>query len=224
MRTTHPQEVALRRLDRPRFDVEGARRYFKEFIRCAWPYVEPARSFIANWHTDAMAEHLQAMSQGQITRLLITVPPGHAKSLTVSVLWPAWQWLQNPRWRAICTAYDLDLATRDSVRCRALLASDWYQETFRPAWKFAGDQNEKGWFENDQKGFRMALGVGGKGTGFRGDCLIIDDPLNAKKQHSEAALNEVVFWYDQVMYSRLNDAAAMSISTNYFSRGYSLPP
>jgi len=121
------------------------------------------------------------------------------------VLWPAWQWLQNPRWRAICTAYDLDLATRDSVRCRALLASDWYQETFRPAWKFAGDQNEKGWFENDQKGFRMALGVGGKGTGFRGDCLIIDDPLNAKKQHSEAALNEVVFWYGQVMYSRLND-------------------
>jgi hypothetical protein len=57
----------------------------------------------------------------------------------------------------------------------------------------------------------MALGVGGKGTGFRGDCLVVDDPLNAKKQHSEAALNEVIFWFDQVMSSRLNDPATGSI-------------
>src|SRR3984893_17346360 len=100
---------------------------------------------------------------------------------------------------------------RDSVRCRALLASEWYQETCRPEWRFSGDQNEKSWFENDQKGFRMALGVGGKGTGFRGDCLVVDDPLNAKKQHSEPALNEVIFWFDQVMSSRLNDPATGSI-------------
>jgi predicted phage terminase large subunit-like protein len=86
-----------------------------------------------------------------------------------------------------------------------LLASDWYQQIFRPSWIFAGDQNEKSWFENNQKGFRMALGVGGKGTGFRGDCLVVDDPLNAKKQHSEPALSEVIFWFDQVMSSRLND-------------------
>ena len=100
---------------------------------------------------------------------------------------------------------------RDSVRCRSVLTSDWYQETFRPAWKFAGDQNVKNWFENDQKGFRMAFGVGGKGTGFRGDCLVVDDPLNAKKQHSEAALGEVIFWFEQVMSSRLNDPSTGAI-------------
>jgi predicted phage terminase large subunit-like protein len=152
-----------------------------------------------------MAEHLQAVSEGQIKRLLITVPPGHAKSLYVSVLWPAWQWISSPQWRGIFTSYDGDLSVRDSVRCRGVLTSAWYQETFRPTWKFAGDQNAKDWFENDRKGFRMAFGIGGKGSGFRGDCVVVDDPLNAKKQHSTKALEEVVMWFDQVMSSRLND-------------------
>jgi predicted phage terminase large subunit-like protein len=192
-------------------EAEKGRRRFRDFVRIAWPTAEPSRSFIPNWHIDAIADHLQGVTEGKIKRLLITVPPGHGKSLLVSVLWPAWQWTRNPKLRGIFTAYDGGLATRDSVRCRGLLASEWYQRTFRPAWTFADDQNEKSWYENSQKGFRMAFGVGGKGTGFRGDYLVVDDPLNAKKQHSEAALNEVRFWFDQVMSSRLNEPSTGSI-------------
>jgi predicted phage terminase large subunit-like protein len=198
-------------LDLKAIAAEEARRRFRDFIPLAWPTAEPSRAFMPNWHIDAIADHLQAVSDGRIKRLLITIPPGHAKSLLVSVLWPAWQWIQNPKWRGIFTSYNGDLAMRDSVRCRSVLASDWYRETFRPKWKFAGDQNVKNWFENDQKGFRMAFGVGGKGTGFRGDCLVVDDPLNAKKQHSETALEEVIFWFDQVMSSRLNDPSTGAI-------------
>src|SRR5579863_9087732 len=185
----HSPEVDLEGfLDLHALEKEIGRRRFRDFVELAWPLVEPSRPFLANWHIDAIADHLQAVSEGQIRRLLITVPPGHAKSLLVSVLWPAWQWIRCARWRGLFSSYDLELATRDSVRCRGLLTSAWYQQTFQPQWKFAGDQNQKSWFENDAKGFRMALGVGGKGTGFRGDCLVVDDPLNAKKQHSEAAL------------------------------------
>jgi predicted phage terminase large subunit-like protein len=198
-------------LDLRSIDNELGRRRLRNFIPLGWEVVEPSRPFVPNWHIDAIADHLQAVSEGQLRRLLITVPPGHGKSLIVSVMLPAYQWLRKPGFRGIFTSYDTDLAMRDSVRCRALLASEWYQETFRPEWRFSGDQNEKSWFENDQKGFRMALGVGGKGTGFRGDCLVVDDPLNAKKQHSEPALNEVIFWFDQVMSSRLNDPATGSI-------------
>jgi predicted phage terminase large subunit-like protein len=198
-------------LDLRSIDNELGRRRLRNFIPLAWEVVEPSRPFMPNWHIDAIADHLQAVSEGQLRRLLITVPPGHGKSLIVSVMLPAYQWLRKPGFRGIFTSYDSDLAMRDSVRCRALLASEWYQETFRPEWRFSGDQNEKSWFENNLKGFRMALGVGGKGTGFRGDCLVVDDPLNAKKQYSEPALNEVIFWFDQVMSSRLNDPATGSI-------------
>jgi hypothetical protein len=109
--------------------AERARRRFRDFIPLAWPIAEPGRGFLPNWHIDLIADHLQAVAEGRIRRLLITMPPGHAKSLLVSVLWPAWLWVRDPRRRGLFTAYDGDLATRDSLRCRSVLASDWYQET-----------------------------------------------------------------------------------------------
>jgi len=66
-------------------EAEEARRRFRDFIPLAWPIAEPSRPFIPNWHIDAIADHLQAVSDGRIKRLLITIPPGHAKSLLVSI-------------------------------------------------------------------------------------------------------------------------------------------
>jgi predicted phage terminase large subunit-like protein len=188
--------------------AELARRQLRDFIKQAWPVVEPARPLISAWHVDSMADHLQAISEGRIQNLLINVPPGHAKSLIVCVLWPAWQWIRNeqgPLWRALFASYSGGLAIRDSVRCRALIESPWYRETFRPTWKLKNDQNEKHYFENTLSGFRMSLSVGGAGTGYRGDAIIVDDPLNASDQYSESARNEVISWWDQVMSSRLNN-------------------
>jgi predicted phage terminase large subunit-like protein len=185
--------------------AELARRSLREFTKQAWKITEPAKPFIGNWHIDAICEHLQAVSEGKIRKLLITVPPGHAKSLLVSVMWPAWQWLRKPQWRALFTSYSSDLANRDSMRCRAIIESPWYRETFRPEWSLSTEQNVKSWFDNTERGFRMSISVGGAGTGFRGDAVIVDDPLNAKDQHSQAALNAITFWWDQVMSSRLDD-------------------
>src|ERR1044071_1426852 len=87
----------------PRFLLEGrilvqrelARKSFADFVRLAWPVVEPAYPYIHNWHIDAIAAHLEAVTRGEIQKLLINIPPGHAKSLLVSVLWPAWVWIQQ---------------------------------------------------------------------------------------------------------------------------------
>jgi hypothetical protein len=188
--------------------AELARRRLRDFIRQAWPVVEPARALIPAWHVDAIAEHLQAVSEGRIKNLLINVPPGHGKSLIVSVLWPAWQWIRTEagaQWRSLFASYDFGLATRDSVRCRALLESEWYRETFRPAWSLSSEQNEKGYFANTKSGFRISLSVSGRGTGFRGDAIIVDDPLNASDQYSQSARSAALFWFDNVMSSRLND-------------------
>jgi predicted phage terminase large subunit-like protein len=187
--------------------AELARRRFRDFIGQFWGVVEPARPLISSWHVDAIADHLQAISEGQIKNLLINVPPGHGKSLIVSVLYPAWQWIRTEsgaQWRGLFASYNGGLAIRDSVRCRGLLESPSYRETFRPAWKLAEDQNEKNYFANTESGFRLSLSVGGHGTGFRGDAIVVDDPLNASDQYSENARREVIFWWDQVMSSRLN--------------------
>src|SRR5579885_3080271 len=49
-----------------------------DFIKIFWKYVEPDREFIDNWHIHAICDHLQAVTQGKITRLLINIPPGFA--------------------------------------------------------------------------------------------------------------------------------------------------
>lgn len=62
------------------------------FIREAWHILEPDQPLVWNWHLDAICQHLEAVTDGKITRLLINIPPGTSKSLIVSVLWPAWEW------------------------------------------------------------------------------------------------------------------------------------
>jgi predicted phage terminase large subunit-like protein len=167
--------------------------------------LEPGVDLSWNWHLDAICDHLQAVTEQRVTRLLINVPPGHGKSLLVSVLWPAWVWTRQPSWRALFASYALTLAIRDSVRCRDLITSDWYRSTFTPAWRLKGDQNVKSYFENTATGFRVCLSVGSQATGYRGDAVVVDDPLNASDALSDLARAECQRWWDVVMSSRLND-------------------
>src|ERR1051326_7529862 len=81
---------------RDEIDQEFAARRLGEFVRQAWAVVAPTTPFVPGWHIDAIIEPLEAVSLGQIRNLLINVPPRHMKSLLVSVLWPAWEWIRYP--------------------------------------------------------------------------------------------------------------------------------
>jgi len=186
-------------------DAELARRRLSFFVQQAWHVLEPATPLIWSWHMDAICEHLEAATDGRITRLLIAIPPGHCKSLLVSVFWPAWVWLKRPSWRGLFSSYSGDLSVRDSVRCRTVIQSDWYQDTFAPEWKMTSDQNVKSRFENTARGVRQSLSVGGLGSGFRGDCVVVDDPSNVEEFPSDIALADVVSWWDKRMSSRFDD-------------------
>ena len=141
--------------------------------------------------------------EGDASFLIDDIPVHN--SLLACVFFPAWVWLERPGWRGLFASYAGDLAIRDSLRCRDLITSKWYRETFRPWWELKADQNAKGSFENTAKGSRLSLSVGGKGTGFRGDATIVDDPINAQDAQSEAERDAVIHWWDKAMSSRLND-------------------
>jgi len=122
-----PADVHRARLEK--VEAELCRRSFARFARRGWQEVDP-EPLVWNWHLDAICDHLQAVSEGRIRRLLINVPPGHAKSMFVSVLFPAWQWARNPGWRALFASYAQELSNRDAVKCRAVIESAWYQRHF----------------------------------------------------------------------------------------------
>ena len=80
----------------PLIEAEAARRSLREYVRQAWPVLEPASPFVSNWHLDCVADHLQAVTNGQIRKLIINIPPGHMKSLSACVFWPTWEWIHQP--------------------------------------------------------------------------------------------------------------------------------
>lgn len=189
----------------------AAKRSLAEFVRQGWPILEPSTPYIHNWHIDVICQHLEAISRGAgtpdgIKRLLVNIPPGHMKSLIINVFWPAWTWLERPWWRAIFTSYDSALVVRDSVKCRDLITSHWYQG-FGLKWKLKADQNEKSYYFNTENGFRISLTVGGASTGHRGDVVVVDDPISAINATNPLQRAAVISWWDKAMSSRLNNLA-----------------
>ena len=94
--------------------AEKARRNLAEFVRRAWIVRNPGRQLRWAWYLHAMCDHLQAVTQGRIRRLAITLPPNTLKSFIVSVCWPAWQWATDPSLRFLAppTTVRWLLATR----------------------------------------------------------------------------------------------------------------
>lgn len=179
----------------------------REYIECAWPILEPARPFVPNWSIDAVCEHLEAVSRGDITRLLINVPPGTMKSLTTEVFWPSWEWGPHgrPELRYVSFSYSVDLTIRDNRKTRQLIGSEWYQRLWGDRVQIEADQDAKTKFENTRKGFKLATSVGGVGTGERGDRVIVDDPHNVKDGESVAKRESTLLWFTETLPTRVND-------------------
>lgn len=76
-------------------DQSLARDSLAEFVRQAWRIIEPTTPLLWNWHLDAICEHLEAVAEMDLLRLIVNLPPRSGKSLVTSVLWPAWVWTKQ---------------------------------------------------------------------------------------------------------------------------------
>lgn len=200
---------AQRRLDE---DAGAARASLATFVNAAWHILEPGQPYRHGWHIDAICEHLEAVTAGDITRLLINVPPGTMKSLLVGVFWPAWEWGPRglPHMRYLGTSHSHPLAIRDNLKARRLVASSWYQERWGGSVRLMPDQNAKLKFENDATGFREAMAFTGL-TGSRGDRVLIDDPLSVDDANSDLKRSAVNETFREAVPTRLNNPDASAI-------------
>lgn len=181
-----------------------ASKSFAGFVRAAWHILEPSSELKWGWSLDAICAHLEAVSRGEIKRLLINVPPGCMKSLLTAVLWPAWEWgpQGRPGLRYLGTAHKQDLGVRDNLKCRRLIQSEWYQA--RWPLKLTSDQNAKTKFENEYTGFREAMAFTSM-TGSRGDRVLLDDPLSVDHANSDADLRAAELTFTEALPTRVNN-------------------
>jgi predicted phage terminase large subunit-like protein len=194
------EPIHLEDFDEAEIDRILAEKSFHEFVKQAWHIIEPGQKFCDNWHIEGIAMHLQAVHEGKISQLLINVPPGTMKSLLANVFWPAWVWTKSPEKRFMFSSYAEELSMRDSVKCRNLILSEWYQDRWPTS--ISADQNTKGKFQNTKGGWRMVGSIGGRGLGEHPDYNFCDDPHKVKEAESEQERQNVIDWLDGTFSTR----------------------
>ena len=123
-----PQTIKLTQADRLNLERQTYQYSLYEFVKAAWPVLEPSTPLIENWHIEAVCQHLEAVADKRITRLAISLPPGHNKSLLVSVFFNAWVWTHSPTKRFLSTSpFGRSFANATTAKLRTLINSDWYQ-------------------------------------------------------------------------------------------------
>jgi len=198
------KSLSLTKADVLALERELCRRSLADFAKMAWHVLEPSTPLKWGWALDAICQHLEAVTAGDIRRIVMNVPPGSMKSLLTGVIWPAWEWgpKGKPQTRILGTAHKQDLAVRDAMKCRRLITSKWYQDRWPIA--LTSDQNAKTKFENDRTGFREAMAFASM-TGSRGDRVILDDPLSVDSANSEADLKAAELTFTEALPTRVNN-------------------
>lgn len=199
--------IADERIRRERLKLaeKAQKDLFTFFRHYAWPVLEPSTVYVDNWHVHAICEHLHAVHTGQISNLLINMPFRLLKSTLVTQSFPAWEWISNPSIQFLTAAYSTKLATRDAVNSRRIIESDIYQSAFGDRFRMTSDQNVKSYYENNKRGHRFVSSTEAGGTGFGGDRILLDDPLNANEADSQNARDKSIEYIRGTLSTRLND-------------------
>lgn len=185
------------------FDA-ATRSHFSLFFRRVMATLNPGVEYVHNWHVDAISAYLMACMRGEVSRLVINMPPRMLKSTLVSVAWPAWLLGHDPAQRIMVACYAQHLSLKHSLDCRSVMQSEWYRRVF-PHTVLSSDQNEKEKFATTMHGYRRAVSVGGAAIGEGGNILIIDDPINPLQASQRLSRDGVNDWFDHTWASRLDD-------------------
>jgi hypothetical protein len=146
---------------------------FPAFVRHSFLWLNSGATFLPNWHIEALAYQLGRVWKGEITRLIINMPPRSLKSHIGSVAFPAWCLGNNPTLKIISVSYSQELSAKLASDFRRVIESSWYKRVFglRPLFK-----NSESEVQTDEGGSRLATSIGGTLTGRGGNIIIIDDP------------------------------------------------
>jgi len=163
--------------------------------------------FLDSWYHELICKVLMAVFYGDITRVIIEMPPSYGKTEFVVKLFVSWVLGQNDRLRSIYATYSDDLSTETPADVKGIIKSDCYSKVFGE--KKLGKSADKKWYleDNGKKiGGMYSTTLGGAITGFHGDFLIIDDPMKASLANNKAERESVKNFFTSSATSRLRKA------------------
>lgn len=163
---------------------------------------EPAR------HHALLIEKLEQVERGELSRLMVLMPPGSAKSTWASILFPPWFMGRNPSKNIITASYAQRLSRRFGKRCRNIVASPDFKQTF--GFTLAADAAAADEWETAAGGEFSATSVGGAVTGRRADCILVDDPMKGRKEADSLLIRDGTWdWWVSDLRTRLKPGGSI---------------
>jgi predicted phage terminase large subunit-like protein len=157
-------------------------------------------------HIRFICERLQNVAEGRTKRMMISMPPSHAKSHVTSQHFPAWFLSKWPKRKVIAASATQDLASSFGLKIRNIIKSDEHQRVF-PESAVSADKSAADEWNTLEGGGYVARGVGGMVTGRRGDLLIGDDFFpDFEAAESDAYRKKVWSWYNTAFRTRLSSS------------------
>jgi predicted phage terminase large subunit-like protein len=175
---------------------------FLLFVDWAFALLYPGQILAMNWHLEVLAELGRLTANGELSRLMVALPPRSLKSFIFSICLPAYLLGKNPGLRILCASYGMDLARQHSADCRKIMMSDWYQKAFQKT-RLSSKSTEI-YFETTENGSRRAVSAEGSVTGFGGDVIIADDLVSANDAHNVKVHLDRADWFFRSLLTRLN--------------------
>lgn len=156
-------------------------------------------------HHDWMCEMLQELEARRIMRLLISMPPGHAKSTYCSHLFPAWYLGRHRNHKYIQAGHTQDFVDEElGKRVRGYIDSEEYREVFPEIRLDPASKAASRFALHKARGKYLGRGVGGGIAGFRANVGAVDDPFATREDAESPTIRQKVFdWFMADLTTRL---------------------
>jgi len=169
-------------------------------------------NYVINWHHSQLADTLDKVQRGEITRLIVMMPPQHGKSEEVSRHFPASCLGRNPNEKIIACSYSATLAAKMGRDVQNIMGTEEYQAMFSTRLK-SGVDARKGSAKKKETnlefdivnagGYYIGAGVGGPITGMGFSLGIIDDYCKNRKEAESKTWRDATWdWYTSTFRSR----------------------
>jgi len=152
---------------------ELARRSYIKYVE----YVHEGR-WVRSAHTNLICDYVEKILSGEIKRLILSVPPQHSKSMTVTETLPSYYLGKFSDRRVIEASYGDDLARRFGRRNKQKI-EQFGKDLFNIELSKSSSSDTEFEIEGT-KGSMISRGIMAGITGQPADLIIIDDPIKNK--------------------------------------------
>jgi hypothetical protein len=169
-------------------------------------------------HHRLLIEKLEAVERGDISRLMVFMPPGSAKSTYASVIFPVWFMGRRRRRNVIVATYATDLARKIGRRARSVVRQPVFEEVFSTTLSTDSSAADE-WALTNENEF-MGGGILSGITGNRADLLVIDDPIKGRQEaDSETIRARTLAEYQDSLLTRLKPAGRVVLIQTRWHEG-----